>query len=78
MLGAVTEPLDINLMPMMFGGLSLSSSPVGSPAVIRDMLDFSDRHQITPVTEHFPMERVNDAMEHLRSGNARYRIVLNN
>ena len=76
MLGAVTEPLDINLLPMMFGAQSLSSSPVGGPATIRKMLNFSARHGITPVTEHFPMDKVNDAMEHLRSGKARYRIVL--
>ena len=76
MLGAVTEPLDLNLIPMMFGQLSVSSSPVGSPATIRKMLDFAARHGVKPVTEHFPMSRVNDAMEHLRAGKARYRIVL--
>jgi uncharacterized zinc-type alcohol dehydrogenase-like protein len=76
MLGAVTEPLDLNLIPMMFSQLSVSSSPVGSPATIRKMLNFAARHGITPVTEHFPMSRVNDAMEHLKSGKARYRIVL--
>ena len=78
MLGAVTEPLDINILPMMFGAQSLTSSPVGSPGTIRKMLKFSARHQIVPVTEHFPMEKVNDAMEHLREGKARYRIVLEN
>lgn len=75
-LGAVTEPLGINLIPMMFGQLSVSSSPVGSPATIRKMLEFSARHHIEPVTEHFPISKVNDAMEHLRAGKARYRIVL--
>ena len=76
MLGAVTEPLGINLMPMMFGQLSLSSSPVGSPATIRKMLRFAARHGIAPVTEHFPMSQANEAMEHLESGKARYRIIL--
>ncbi len=76
MLGAVTEPLDLNLIPMMFRQLSVSSSPVGSPATIRKMLEFAARHNVAPVTEHFPMNEVNDAMEHLRSGKARYRIVL--
>lgn len=28
--------------------------------------------------ELFPMSKVNDAMEHLRAGKARYRIVLQN
>ena len=76
MLGAVTEPLDLNLIQMMFSQLSVSSSPVGSPVTIRKMLNFAARHDIKPVTEHFSFDRVNDAMEHLRSGKARYRIVL--
>ena len=76
MVGVVTEPLGLNMIPMVFGQLSVSSSPVGSPATIRKMVEFAARHEIAPVTEHFPMSRVNDAMEHLRSGKARYRIVL--
>jgi len=31
-----------------------------------------------PITETFPMSRANDALEHLRAGKARYRIVLVN
>ena len=34
------------------------------------------RHQILPQVERFAMSRVNDAIEHLRSGKARYRVVL--
>ncbi len=30
----------------------------------------------SPVTELFPMSRVNDALDHLRAGKTRYRIVL--
>lgn len=40
------------------------------------MLDFAARHQILPQVEHFPMSRVNDALEHLEAGQARYRVVL--
>jgi hypothetical protein len=42
------------------------------------MLAFSARHSIAPVVEYFPMSKVNDALERLRSGKARYRIVLIN
>ena len=76
MLGAVLEPLEIGLFPLMMGDRAITASPVGSPSTIRTMLDFAARHQIAPVTEHFPMSQVNDAMEHLKSGKARYRIVL--
>jgi len=42
------------------------------------MLEFSARHQIEPMVETYPMDKVNDAMEKLRSGKARYRLVLKN
>ena len=42
------------------------------------MLAFCARHEIAPIIEKFPMSRVNDAIEHLRAGKARYRIVLQN
>ncbi|PHQ33878.1 NADPH-dependent aldehyde reductase Ahr [Rhodopirellula bahusiensis] len=77
MVGALTEPMEIGLLPhMLFNQLSLGASPVGPPAVIRTMLDFAARHQIAPVTEHYPMSKVNDAFDRLRSGDARYRIIL--
>ena len=74
--GAVLEPLNIGVMPLLVGQRSVSASPVGSPATIYQMLEFAARHGIAPQTEHFPMSKVNDAFEHLRAGKARYRIVL--
>jgi uncharacterized zinc-type alcohol dehydrogenase-like protein len=40
------------------------------------MLDFAARHDIKPVIEKFRMDQVNQALARLRSGQARYRIVL--
>jgi alcohol/geraniol dehydrogenase (NADP+) len=74
--GAVLEPIAAPSFPMILGQRSLSGSPVGSPATIDDMLQFCARHDITPITEHFHMSEVNDAIARLRSGEARYRIVL--
>ena len=74
--GAVMEPIPVSTFGLMAGQKSVSSSPTGSPVRIAQMLDFCARHQIAPVVEHYPMARVNEAMEHLRSGKARYRIVL--
>ena len=75
-LGAVLEPLSIPMMSMMIPARAVSSSGAGSPSDIAKMLDFAGRHKISPVTEHFKFTQVNDAIEHLRSGNARYRVVL--
>jgi len=74
--GAVLEPIPTAAFALITAQRSLSGSSLGSPATIGDMLDFCVRHRIEAVTEHFPMSRVNDALEHLRSGKARYRVVL--
>ena len=76
LVGATLDPLDLSLFQLLMGQRSVSASPVGSPATIARMLDFAARHDIKPVIETYPMEQVNDAMERLRSGQARYRIVL--
>jgi uncharacterized zinc-type alcohol dehydrogenase-like protein len=55
---------------------SVLGSPNGSPVTMQTMLEFAARHGISPQTEHFPMDRVNEALDHLEAGKARYRIVL--
>jgi uncharacterized zinc-type alcohol dehydrogenase-like protein len=75
-LGAVPEPLSIRVQSMMMTQRSVSSSPAGRPSDIAAMLDFAGRHNIEPVTETFPMDQVNEAVAHLKSGQARYRVVL--
>ncbi len=75
-LGATLEPLDLTIFPLLMGQRSISASPVGSPANMAKMLHFAVRHGIKPVIETFSMVKVNDAMDRLRSGQARYRIVL--
>lgn len=76
--GAILKPMEIPAFGLIAGQKSVAGSPAGSPTAIDRMLSFSARHGIAPVTENFPMSKVNDAMEHLRSGKARYRIVLTN
>ena len=76
--GAILEPMPVPAFGLISGQKSLSGSPTGSPTTISTMLEFSARHAIAPITETFPMSQVNEALEHLRSGKARYRIVLIN
>ncbi|MFZ7128332.1 MAG: NADPH-dependent aldehyde reductase Ahr [Desulfobacterales bacterium] len=70
--------VEATVFPMILGQRSLGGSPLGSPAVIGTMLEFASRHGIEPVTEIFPMSRVNDAIEKLRTGKPGHRIVLEN
>lgn len=74
--GATLEPLDIGVFGLIMGQRSVSGSPVGSPATIAKMLRFAAQHGIEPMVETFPMSQVNEALAHLESGKARYRIVL--
>jgi alcohol/geraniol dehydrogenase (NADP+) len=78
LVGAVLEPLSIQVFSLLGTQRSVSGSPLGSPATTVKMLDFSARHGIKPITEMFPMSKANEAIAHLRAGKARYRIVLKN
>lgn len=75
-LGVVLEPMSIPAIDLIFGQKRVSGSPTGGSATLSTMLDFAARHNIAPQVEHFPMSKVNDALEHLAAGKARYRIVL--
>jgi len=78
-LGITKSPLQLPpAMMMMKKQISVSASQTGSPATISKMLKFCERHGIEPVTEHYDFGQINEAVERLRSGDARYRVVLSN
>jgi len=74
--GVTPAPVPVQVFSLIMGQRSVSGSPLGSPSTTAKMLDFCARHNIAPVTEMFPFAKVNDALEHLRAGKARYRVVL--
>jgi uncharacterized zinc-type alcohol dehydrogenase-like protein len=74
--GAILEPVPVHVMMLVLGKKSIAGSPTGSRSQIDRMLRFAAHHNIAPIVEHFPMSQVNEAMDHLRSGKAHYRIVL--
>jgi uncharacterized zinc-type alcohol dehydrogenase-like protein len=55
---------------------SVSGGSAGSPSDTARMLEFAARASIVPTVEQFPMEEVNRAVDHVRSGKARFRVVL--
>lgn len=74
--GATLDALDLNVFSLIMQQRSVSGSPTGSPAVMAQMLEFARRHDIKPVIEKFDFTDVNAAIARLRSGDARYRVVL--
>jgi uncharacterized zinc-type alcohol dehydrogenase-like protein len=76
--GVPPAPVATHAFPLIAAQRSLGGSPLGSPATTAAMLEFCARHGIAPVTETFKMSDANAALDHLRAGKARYRVVLTN
>ncbi|MGU3311071.1 NADPH-dependent aldehyde reductase Ahr [Acinetobacter sp. M5A5_2a] len=75
-LGLTLEPVPVSVGSLIGGAKSVTGSPTGSPAALRQLLKFAARKKIAPQIELFPMSELNEAIERLHSGQARYRIVL--
>ena len=76
LLGLPLEPIKLNAGSLIGGAKSITGSPTGSPAALRQLLKFAARKNIAPQIELYPMSQLNEALERLHSGQARYRIVL--
>jgi len=75
--GAASQ-VKASVFALISGEKSIGASPGGGPAEIIKMLNFCSRFGIEPIIEEYPLSSVNEAMTHLESGKARYRIVLQN
>lgn len=76
--GVQAEPLAIPVFPLLVGERSITASAIGSRASIAEMLEFAARHGIQAKTELVPMGDVNSAIQKVREGKARFRMVLSN
>lgn len=70
------EKLEATVFPMIMKQRSIIASPIGSPETQRKMLEFAARHGVEPMVDMFPMDKVNEALEFVEAGQARYRVVL--
>jgi len=74
--GAVPSALEIPVFPLMVGQRAVCGSVIAGRPMMREMLAFAARHRIGAHTEAMAMTEVNAALDRLRAGQARYRIVL--
>lgn len=74
--GVVMKPLQVPAFTLIGGDRRVSGSATGNPAELRTLMRFAGRAKVAPVTEEYPMSRINDALRHVREGKARYRVVL--
>lgn len=76
LVGVPPSPVSVSPDPLLDGQKKLTGSVIGSPATMRRMLAFAAEHGIAPIVERMPMDRVNEALDRVRSGSARMRIIL--
>ncbi len=74
--GMITNPMPIMSGQLITGQKQVGGSDTGSPHMTVKMLEFCTRHNIKPMVEYFKFDQINEAITHLKSGKARYRIVL--
>lgn len=61
---------------VIFRQQSVVGSVVGGRRFMQEMLDFAAINQIKPMIQTMPLSQVNEAMDLVLAGKARYRIVL--
>jgi len=76
LVGVPTSSITVPVTSLVFGQKSLTGSLVGGRRFMREMLNFSAVHNITPLLETMPLSQVNEAMNKVAANKARYRIVL--
>jgi uncharacterized zinc-type alcohol dehydrogenase-like protein len=76
--GVPPAPISLQAFPLISGMRSVTGSPIGSPHMLREMMDVAARHGVKATTECFPMAKANEAIEKVKKNKVRYRAVLAN
>lgn len=74
--GAAPDPIAVNTADLIFGGRSVIGSLTGSAIENEDNLAFAAAAGVAPMVEVMPFEDAPKAYEHMMSGRARFRVVL--
>ncbi|MHA2789641.1 alcohol dehydrogenase catalytic domain-containing protein [Corynebacterium sp. S7] len=76
MIGIDGGSVEIPAARLVMNGISLSGHLTGSPTDIEDAMHFAAVTRVRPVTEALPLDDAAQALDRLRSGAARFRLVL--
>ncbi|WP_020123985.1 NAD(P)-dependent alcohol dehydrogenase [Streptomyces canus] len=74
--GVPPSDMSLNSVDLVSRELSVVGAIASSVHVTRQMLDFAARHEIRPQIEVFPVNRMDEALEQVRSNRIRYRAVI--
>ncbi|RSH81987.1 uncharacterized protein EHS24_008189 [Apiotrichum porosum] len=78
LLGIVPKPLELSTMGMVVGVSGIAGSQIGSPAELKELMEFAAKHKIRPWVQKCSMDNINQAMADYQAGKPKYRIVLVN
>ncbi|KAJ3015882.1 hypothetical protein HKX48_004330 [Thoreauomyces humboldtii] len=79
MVGLPEKPLtDFSLFPLIFSNISIAGSLIGSPKVIREMLELAVKSDVKTWVQLRDLKEVNQATVDQHDGKAKYRYVLVN
>jgi uncharacterized zinc-type alcohol dehydrogenase-like protein len=77
-LGAVAEPLSVNIFSLFANRRSYAGSQFGGIRETQEMLDFCAEHGITADIELIGAEQINEAFDRVLKSDVRYRFVIDN
>ncbi|XP_022851767.1 8-hydroxygeraniol dehydrogenase-like [Olea europaea var. sylvestris] len=76
MVGAAEKPLEVPMLPLIFGRKSISGSRIGGLKETQEMVDFAAKHNISADVEIISMDYINTAMKRLEKSDVKYRFVI--
>lgn len=74
--GAPAEPFPVSALPLIIGRRSINGWPSGTARDSEDTLNFSVLSGVRPMIETFPLSKVAEAYDSMKTGKARFRAVL--
>ncbi|CAA2985192.1 8-hydroxygeraniol dehydrogenase-like [Olea europaea subsp. europaea] len=76
MVGAAEKPLEVPMLPLIFGRKSISGSGIGGLKETQEMVDFAAKHNISADVEIISIDYINAAMKRLEKSDVKYRFVI--
>ncbi|KAF2105992.1 alcohol dehydrogenase [Lophiotrema nucula] len=75
-LAAIPTPVPVNTASMIGQGWSIVAWPSGHALDSEEAISFAQVHDVNCMIEKFPLEKANEALDHMNSGKVRFRGVL--
>jgi D-arabinose 1-dehydrogenase-like Zn-dependent alcohol dehydrogenase len=75
-LGAPFEPMEVSVVQLLMARRGIQGWPSGTAMDSQDTLAFSASTGVRPMIEKYPLEKVKEGYERMRSGKAEFRVVL--